>query len=55
MKMEVTLKINRTDLSSIVQTFERYNYEIKSTYMEDEEMDLFYNNRFEEFMRYLNI
>ncbi len=55
MKMEVTLKINRTDLSSILQTFERYNYEIKKTYMEDEEMDLFYNNRFEEFMKYLSI
>ncbi len=55
MKMELTLKINRTDLSSIIQTFERYNYIIKSTFMVDEEMDAFYNNRFEEFMKYLSM
>ena len=55
MEMEVTLKINRTDLSPILQTFERYNYNVKASYMEDEELDNFYNNRFESFMKYLDI
>jgi len=55
MKMELTLKINRTDLSAIIQTFNRFNYTIKASYHEDEDMDSFYSSRYESFMRYLNI
>ncbi|MCK4466135.1 MAG: CBS domain-containing protein [Bacteroidales bacterium] len=55
MKMELTLKINQNDLTSIIQTFERYDYTIKASYMEDEDMDSFYSNRYESFMRYLNV
>ena len=54
-KLEVTLKINRTDLTAIVQTLNRFNYNIKASYMEDQNMDSFYNNRYESFMRFLNI
>jgi len=54
-ELEVTLKINRTDLTPIVQTFNRYNYNIKASYMEDQNMDSFYSNRYDSFMRYLNI
>jgi acetoin utilization protein AcuB len=54
-KLEVTLKINRTDLSSIVQTFNRYNYIIKGTFMDEEDMNSFYENRYEMFMKYLSI
>jgi len=54
-KLEVTLKINRTDLTSIVQTLNRYNYNIKASYMEDQNMDSFYNSRYASFMRFLNI
>lgn len=54
-KLEVTLKMNRTDLSSIVQTFNRYNYIIKSTFMDEDDMNSFYENRYEMFMKYLNM
>jgi CBS domain-containing protein len=54
-KMDLILKINRTDISSLSQTFERYGYEIKASFMEDQEMETFYADRYEEFMRYLNI
>ncbi len=54
-KMELILKINRTDISSIIQTFERYSYEIKASFMEDSELETFYADRYDEFMRYLNI
>ncbi len=54
-KMELILKINRTDVSSIIQTFERYGYEIKASFMEDSELETFYADRYDEFMRYLNI
>jgi acetoin utilization protein AcuB len=55
MKMDVTLKINRTDLSAILQTFTRYNYTIKASYLDDNTMDSLYNDRYDQFMRYLSI
>lgn len=54
-KMDVTLKLNRTDLSSVIQTFERYNYTIKASYMDTNDIDGLIENRFESFMRYLNV
>ena len=54
MKMEVIIKVNRTDIASIIQTFERFDYNIKASFMDDEELDSLYDNRFESFMRYLN-
>src|SRR5512133_2243748 len=36
-RMEVTLKLNRTDISGILQTFNRYDYNVKSTFMSDKE------------------
>ncbi len=53
-KMDVTLKINRTDLTSIISTFERYEYSIKASYMKDDEAEKLYEDRFDMFMRYLN-
>jgi acetoin utilization protein AcuB len=53
--MEVIIKINNTEMTSILKTFERYDYNIKASYMDDENLDSFYRNRYEEFMRYLNI
>jgi len=54
-KMEVTLKINRQDLTSIMQTFNRYNYIIRASFMNDDDMDSLYENRYDLFMKYLNI
>ena len=53
-KIEVTLKVNREDLSRILQTFNRYNYTVKASYHQaGYEDDL--KTRFDEFMRFLNI
>jgi len=54
-RLEVTLKINRSDLSSLMQTFDRYNYIVRSTFMDQDDMDSFYENRYDMFMKYLNI
>lgn len=35
-KTEVTLKINQPDLTSIIRTFERYDYVVKATYQKNE-------------------
>lgn len=53
-KLEVTIKINRTDLSAILQTFSRYNYTVKASFHTSENDDDL-KNRFDSFMNFLNI
>jgi acetoin utilization protein AcuB len=53
-KLEVTIKINRTDLSAIIQTFNRYNYTIKASFHQSEYVDDL-KERFDSFMSFLNI
>jgi len=53
-KLSVTLKLNTTDLTAIMQTFNRYNYTIAASYMNSPDMDEFYQDRFDEFLNYLN-
>ncbi|MBE0655214.1 MAG: CBS domain-containing protein [Bacteroidales bacterium] len=53
-QMTVTLKINRNDLTSVIRTFERYEYNILASYLKDDEEDILYQERYELFMRYLN-
>lgn len=54
-KLEVTVKINHKDLTSIVQTFIRYNYIIKASFMDENDLNSLYENRYDLFMKYLNI
>lgn len=53
-KLEITLKLNITDITSIIQTFNRYEYNIKASFMEYDEQDDLYNDRYDQFMRYLS-
>ncbi len=52
--MEVILKINKQDLSGIVNTFNRYNYTIKASYGEEEDPDDL-KDRYDSLMNYLNV
>jgi hypothetical protein len=54
MRMEVTIKVNREDLSGILQTFYRYNYAVKATFHQGD-FDKGMNDRLSEFMHFLNI
>jgi predicted transcriptional regulator len=54
-KLEVTLKVNTGDLISVIRTFERYNYEVKTWVTDNDSMDRFYSERFDLLMKYLNI
>ncbi len=54
-KMEVTLKVSKTDVTSIIQTFNRYDYTIKASYMDENDLESLYSSRLESFMKYLNI
>jgi acetoin utilization protein AcuB len=53
--LEVTLKVNTSDLMSVIRTFERYNYEVKTWVTENDSMDRFYSERIDLLMKYLNI
>ncbi len=53
-KLDVTLKLNIFDLTSVIRNFERYGYSIKASYRDDNKMESLHRDRFEEFMRYLN-
>jgi acetoin utilization protein AcuB len=54
-QLEVTLKVNTSDLVSVIRTFERYNYEVKTWVTDNDSMDHFYSERFDLLMKYLNI
>ncbi|RFZ90494.1 CBS domain-containing protein [Mucilaginibacter conchicola] len=53
-RMEVTLKVNKQDISGILSTFQRYNYEVKATFNftdnNNNSMD-----RYDSLMNYLNL
>ncbi len=54
-RLEVTLKVNTNDLTSVLKTFERYNYDVKTWITSDDSMDRFYSERFDLLMKYLNM
>ena len=54
MSIDVTLKINRPDLGSIIATFNRFEYTIKATFSEEQYHDTI-KERYDMLMSYLNI
>lgn len=53
-RVEVTLKVNREDISDILQSFERFDYFVKSTYQGSKfHEDL--RGRYDELMRFLDL
>ncbi|MCI5081425.1 MAG: CBS domain-containing protein [Saprospiraceae bacterium] len=52
--LEVTLKINRQNIQSILATFERFNYSIKASFNETEYLDSL-KERYDAFIAYLNV
>lgn len=53
-RLEITLKINKKELSSIIASFERYNYEVKAVFNNTQNDDGS-TDRFNSFMNYLNV
>lgn len=52
--VEVTLKINRQDIHPILNAFQRFGYEIKASFNEEEYLESL-QERFDALMSYLNI
>lgn len=53
-RLEVTLKINKTELSGIISSFERYNYEVKAVF-NGTTTDDGTEDRYNSLMNYLNV
>lgn len=53
-KMEVTIKVNREDLSRVLQTFHRYNYSVKASF-QNGDFNKGMDDRLNEFLHFLNI
>lgn len=53
-RLEVTLKINKSNLSSIVSSFLRHDYTVKATYNDESSRDNS-RDRYEQLMNYINM
>jgi len=53
--MEVTLKINQTDLTSILRSFHRYGFSVKASFQGQNRNDDLLRNHYDQFMLYLNV
>ncbi len=53
-RIEVTLKVNKQDISGILATFLRYGYEVKATFNHNENSDSSMD-RYDALMNYLNL
>ena len=53
-RMEVTLKVNKLDISAITATFLRYEYDIKATFNHSDDNDNS-KDRYDSLMNYLNL
>lgn len=53
-RLEVTLKINKTEISGLVASFERYDYIVKEVY-NNTQIDDGSQERYDSFMNYLNV
>jgi len=54
-KADVFMKVNTLEIQPLIKTFNRYNYNIKATYTEDEQMYEDLRDRYDSLMRYLSI
>ena len=53
-RIDVTLKLNRHNIQSLLATFERFKYDVKAIYQENEFADEL-RDRYEALMSYLNV
>ena len=53
--LDVILKIDKDDLSSLIQAFMRYDYNVKAVYLDQSELRDLFKDRFDQFMKFMNI
>lgn len=53
--LDVILKLDNVELSSLIQSFMRYDYKVKAVYLDQSEFGELYKDRFDLFMKFMNI
>ena len=53
--LEIILKLDKEDLSPVIQSFTRYDYNIKGIYLDHSMLNDLYMDRYQQFMKYMNI
>ena len=54
-KIEVTLKVDQTDLTSIIRSFMRFDYNIKASFQGNNRYEDVLRKNYDQFMLYLNV
>lgn len=54
-RLDVTIKVNVTDIGAILQTFSRYNYLVRASWSKEDSFSEGLQDRFDSLMNYLNI
>lgn len=53
-KMDVVIKVNKQEITSLIQTFNRYNYIVKEYFTKEQEFNDIHD-KYDEFMNWLNV
>jgi CBS domain-containing protein len=53
-RLEVAIKLNKTDIAAVLQTFDRYGYFVKASFGEEDDLDSLKEN-YDSLINYLNI
>lgn len=53
--LDIVLKLDKEDLSPVIQTFMRYDYNVKGVYLDHSMLSDLYLDRYDQFMKFMNI
>ncbi len=53
--LELILKLDKEDLSPVIQSFVRYDYNVKGVYLDHSMLNDLYQDRYDQFMKFMNI
>ena len=54
-RLNITIKLNRNDIQPVLNAFDRYGYQVKTTYVGEGVNDIKARENYDSLMRYLNI
>ncbi len=53
--LELVLKLNKEELSPVIQAFMRYDYHVKGVFLDHSMLNDLYQDRYDQFMKFMNI
>ena len=53
--LDVVLKLDKEELSPVIQAFNRYDYNVKGVYLDHSMLNDLYQDRYDQFMKFMNI